>query len=393
MTGQRDLENALHTTRMLHEAAFTPHLWDEVLHAIADEFDLTSAQFNIVNTTTGEIVFKSEVGTTDVPLCVWTGCKCCQFAAKNTSLPKIKDYQHKVDLALLEHDLFASKEPSLRKVSGPPHFDHALVWQHYDINTNYCVLFGLLRTKDQGRFYENDLDKFRLYQTHIHQAVKAAIHVFESKKAEYIFHNIFDTMQLGMLVVDQQGYLHFANETAQHLIEKNVIFQINPYNKFVLTNARHKSDLLGHLDKAINRARKKPNLNACQEYYMRIDKDGCEGGLLLIISALQGNILAARKSALPKDPLAIIHIIDTEEVADLDPVRLQNAFNITATEADVLRDFADGKSPKEIAKHKQRSYYTIRNHLQKIMSKTNIHRQAELIRLIYTIMNTGRSIR
>ncbi len=60
---------------------------------------------------------------------------------------------------------------------------------------------------------------------------------------------------------------------------------------------------------------------------------------------------------------------------------VQNVFNLTASEADVLKQIALGHSVKEIAASSGRSEPTIRSHVSALLDKTETRSQVELIRM------------
>jgi pimeloyl-ACP methyl ester carboxylesterase/DNA-binding CsgD family transcriptional regulator len=74
---------------------------------------------------------------------------------------------------------------------------------------------------------------------------------------------------------------------------------------------------------------------------------------------------------------------------------IRDAFQLTNTEIDIVRALAEGKSLKEIAAERQRSFETIRSQLRSILAKTETRSQNELIRITLSLMevvstaNTG----
>ncbi len=57
-------------------------------------------------------------------------------------------------------------------------------------------------------------------------------------------------------------------------------------------------------------------------------------------------------------------------------------YGLTTAERNVLEYIADSHSPQETADHLGVSVNTVKTHLQKIFSKTNTARQADLVRLV-----------
>lgn len=57
-------------------------------------------------------------------------------------------------------------------------------------------------------------------------------------------------------------------------------------------------------------------------------------------------------------------------------------FAVTAAEAEIILQIVDGKSPREISDLRKVSIHTVRNQLKSAMSKMNVRRQVDLVRLI-----------
>ncbi|MEM7621226.1 MAG: LuxR C-terminal-related transcriptional regulator [Pseudomonadota bacterium] len=395
MSKEKNIEGALQTIQLLYEASYTPKTWGKILDVFKTQFSADMVQLSVLSTATRQVVFEISTRPTNIPLHAWATHPSHFRSYNQTELNLSQKFKNKVQLFSESRMHNERESPVLRTVMGPVGVEYAYICQWNDIQRKLCVIIGFLRNDSQGAFGQQDFEKFAIYEPHIYQSLQCFTHIQELNASKNILYNIFNNIQLGMLVVDCEGYLQAVNETARHLIDQSKAFQLTPYNRFAITNHRLKSELMTSMQNIVHSTKRKTlSDQGFEEHYMRVAKDEGEGHFLLIISALNAALDSTahylKHHINIKTDFIVIHIIDIEEVANLDPVRLQNAFNITATEADVLKDFADGQSPKEIAKKTQRSYYTIRNHLQKVMSKTNIHRQAELIRVIYSIMSAGR---
>ena len=66
---------------------------------------------------------------------------------------------------------------------------------------------------------------------------------------------------------------------------------------------------------------------------------------------------------------------------------LRQAFDLTATEAEILRHLVDCRSVNEIAAERGRSVDTIRAQIKSILAKTETHSQLELVRLALSVMD------
>ena len=66
---------------------------------------------------------------------------------------------------------------------------------------------------------------------------------------------------------------------------------------------------------------------------------------------------------------------------------LEDAFDLTDAEIDIVRGFVEGKGVREIALERGRSEQTVRTQLRAILAKTETHSQGELIRITLGLMD------
>ena len=66
---------------------------------------------------------------------------------------------------------------------------------------------------------------------------------------------------------------------------------------------------------------------------------------------------------------------------------MRDAFSLTASEVEIVRALAEGKSLRAIAVERKRSFDTVRTQTSTILAKTGTHSQAELIRITLGLMD------
>lgn len=89
-------------------------------------------------------------------------------------------------------------------------------------------------------------------------------------------------------------------------------------------------------------------------------------------------------------PGAVIYILDPAAAHSLRPETLQSAFRLSAREAALAVELANGASVMQAADRLGISYNTARIHLQQVFRKTGTHNQAGLSRLLASMVETGR---
>ena len=88
----------------------------------------------------------------------------------------------------------------------------------------------------------------------------------------------------------------------------------------------------------------------------------------------------------PHDAGAVMIIIDPEREAMPAPALLKQLFSLTQAEAQIALGILRGAAPKELAEQMSVSLVTVRTHLQHVFDKTDTHRQADLVRLLTTLL-------
>lgn len=85
----------------------------------------------------------------------------------------------------------------------------------------------------------------------------------------------------------------------------------------------------------------------------------------------------------------VVFITDPDAVKLPDDRRLHDLYGLTSTQAKVACEFAYGASYKDVAQRLRISEDTIRSHIKEIYRKTQVNRQADLVRLILSISQCG----
>ncbi|MEU2033773.1 helix-turn-helix transcriptional regulator [Nocardia amamiensis] len=91
-------------------------------------------------------------------------------------------------------------------------------------------------------------------------------------------------------------------------------------------------------------------------------------------------VLGERPSA------ALVVIVDPDREAPEGPEALRQLYGLTAAEAHVAAAALRGEGLRPIAEELAVSVNTARTHLQHVFHKTGTHRQAELVRVLTTVL-------
>ena len=90
----------------------------------------------------------------------------------------------------------------------------------------------------------------------------------------------------------------------------------------------------------------------------------------------------------PQQPGAIVFITDPQATPALNAALLRRVYGISAAECRVAQELLRGQTLQETARKLHLSENTVKTHLQRLFSKTNTHRQPQLIRLLLGLTRT-----
>ncbi|MES2414990.1 MAG: helix-turn-helix transcriptional regulator [Pseudomonadota bacterium] len=82
---------------------------------------------------------------------------------------------------------------------------------------------------------------------------------------------------------------------------------------------------------------------------------------------------------------ALIVLHDSGNTRALDPFILAECFDLTPAEARVAVQIAGGANAKEIAQNQSIALPTVRTHIQRVMEKTGVDRQVDLVRVLMAL--------
>ena len=89
----------------------------------------------------------------------------------------------------------------------------------------------------------------------------------------------------------------------------------------------------------------------------------------------------------PRQAMALVLIIDPEDEPEPAAALLRRLYHLTKAEADIVLRMMRGADVKQIAEELSVSLPTVRTHLQHVFDKTDTHRQAELVRLLFALQS------
>jgi DNA-binding CsgD family transcriptional regulator len=370
MGGQAEI---LSVIEQIYDAGAGTVSWEGAMHGICDllgsaemiiyEFDPVTGETPYMTVTSGLRDIMAEYSAHYVRVDPRV-----RHAAENPQLTLLCDYHH-----ITESEMDGSEHYSwLDRLAGLRYY---MGWRiHLGSGMQWAA--AVQRTPRQGHAQRQHIDLFETIAPHIVRAsgLWRQLASLDGQRAGLA--DAFDRLQHGVLLVNESGAVQYANRAAQAiaLTGDGVDFS---GSGFRVAMARESAML--------------------QKALSRIFGTGGQargGGCLTTVSRPSGKrpyILkffplsdAIEQFGIP-GPLAMVTISDPEaQPADRSPA-LQELFCLTPAEVRLAMELATGDSLDVIARRIGVARETARSTLKQIFSKTDTHRQAELVRLLFKV--------
>lgn len=171
------------------------------------------------------------------------------------------------------------------------------------------------------------------------------------------------------LGIDRNGFVLMANDCADQLFDDDIYIR----DRRILVRDRQASQLL---DRVVDRLRVTSDLAAVPAEPIVIRRERKVPVVVRVLPIHGGArtpFLGAR---------ALLTLVPLEPASGPTPALLARAFGLTPAEARLAATIAQGKAPEQVAEELGIARTTVRNQLRAIFSKTNTHRQSELVALL-----------
>jgi DNA-binding CsgD family transcriptional regulator len=197
--------------------------------------------------------------------------------------------------------------------------------------------------------------------------------VADSHVRSYVLKSAIDHLSIGIVFVDSKAVVVLFNRTAEELLRRNDGLLL-VHNRLHASSHRESSGLEAMITKAVQTG----------------NDNGFARGTTLL-SRRTGRPLAVTAVPLPQvglgfvqTPFAILFISDPDQKIEVPADFLRRCYGLTVAEARLATVLVEGRSLKEAADLCGVTHNTVRSQLKAIFMKTDVQRQAQLIRVILT---------
>ena len=257
-------------------------------------------------------------------------------------------------------------------------------------NDEAVYMVGLMRGNGAKPLSNAEAEILHLVQHHLAQAMQIFLHLRTEFTNQAMTQQLLGQFNQPMLLLDEAQRLLHCNQKADELLAKKSI--LSEKNGFLVCRDRTANEALNCAVRAVLSSRPDATqissvahsqaTNTRQRRAVNLT-DGFGKSLLAIVSAVWPSQTMKAFGDLPR-ALVIFHNPALPQNR-LDPLILAECYDLTPAEARVAVQIAEGATAKEIAKKNGLAVATIRTHLSRIMEKADVTRQADLIRVLFTL--------
>lgn len=286
---------------------------------------------------------------------------------------------------------FDSDVMSKKQLRSMRYYDEFM--RHYDFehltglyvihNSNMSVIASTAKGCKALPYTERDRTLFRLILPHIQKFVRINSRLGETGIERDLSWSALDRLRQPVLAVGQEGGVLFANDAAREVVMQEDGLSLIAGN-FCVTSQTVNARLKLLLAQAGNAYEDPGSFQS--EYELIVPRKSGARPFLLNIMPLQhsSHFLGARAAT------ALVFITDLEDHTNINGQALVTLYGLTQSEARVATLLARGLALEEIARRLEHSVHTTRTILKRVYSKTDTHRQSELVYLVLRTAGTPR---
>lgn len=237
--------------------------------------------------------------------------------------------------------------------------------------------FGFQRLAQQAPFGVAEVAFMQRLIPHLQKADEVATRVSEIGEARRVAMAFLDRLTYGVVFVDRIGRIRMTNQKAERWLQAGEVVCAK-LGRLLMAHGGE-DQTLGHLIASAS----SPGADGSTQGGA-FDSANAHGTVRARLVVLP--IAHEERQRLDDDEAsAVVVIVDAEQQRALAPKFLQDEYELTASELRVALGLADGSTVKELADSLFITQHTVKSHMRSIFRKTDISRQADLVRLVYRI--------
>jgi len=251
---------------------------------------------------------------------------------------------------------------------------HAVLRITLEAEPGFRKIISMTRSVRLGDYETRDVERCRRLTPHLQRAARIAQQIEDSKVMLTSFSNVLEQSPTGVLLLDRDGEVMFANRAASNMARMGDSFVLRG-KRIEALHRDHDAALqlliagaAGRLDRSDaprGGATRLPRTSGRPDY------------------AVAAAPLAGQSPLIESGPVAFLLITDPDTTSAR-PL-ISQFFGLSAAETRLAERLMLGESPEEAAAALNIKVSTARWHLASLYRKTGTHRQAQLVRLLMSL--------
>jgi DNA-binding CsgD family transcriptional regulator len=234
--------------------------------------------------------------------------------------------------------------------------------------------FGVFRREGEPPFERAQLAAADELVPHLRRAIEVHLTVHGAQRERLALAEATDRLPTGRLLLDEKRHVIVKSRGAERILAANDGFRVDSSGP-AADDARENATLQNLIADALD-AREGQEIRAAG--FVAISRASGERAYAVMVTPL----LAAPRGSLVRDAAVAIFVADPSARFTAAPEVLTELYQLTHSEAELVRLLASGLSLEEAAEKRGVSLNTARSHLKHAFAKTDTSRQGELVRVI-----------
>jgi DNA-binding CsgD family transcriptional regulator len=240
---------------------------------------------------------------------------------------------------------------------------------------------ALHRTRKVGRYEPDDIKQFALLHRHIGKALAIGSRLGTLGTMQQCTTELLDRSAAAVLLLDERKRIVYANRNATMLNSSGDGIIVSARG-IALQHSRENERLQALISQALPIH---ASAGAVSSGILRASRPSGKRAYLILVATV-----SKRYSALSAlKPAVCIVIADPDREMQSPTFKLQAAFGLTEAEARLAALLANGEELRAGAEKLGITYGTARTRLAEIFQKTETRRQAELMKILLTVLAMG----
>ena len=361
----------------IYDAAFDATLWPEVLTRLTDAMggaDATIAVNDLGNGITTMIAPRTDPASLRSYCSYWVGQNAVRQRRRPIAVGRV------TTIRSVAPDDF-TRSPFYHEWWRPQGFGLGGLGVNLLAERDASATCAVQTPLRREAFATEEAALFALIAPHLARAISVQRRWWHLQLREELALSCWEQRSKGVMLVDADAHVVFANEFARALLDARD-------GLFIDAGALSTSDVKG-------RSTLLRFIAGCAESSLR---DGGPGGTVRVgrpgrpsLSVVVAPFASRQRQGGAGWfgqvwPAAILVVTDPGRERQHQKDRLRRRFGLTPTEADLALEIARGKGRDTAARRLGITLGTARTHLERIFSKVGVHRQAELVGIVAAIV-------